>query len=107
MEWRVNECKKIAELIFSIFHYDLKPTLFSKALSSSLGKLRFQVPDTPKLPIKSFNPEVIRKEFTFLKNIKIHYSSTENIASIHEFAIIPENSIDFKYNKMKKGASIF
>jgi len=104
---RINECKKIVELIFSIFHYDLKPTLFSKVLSPSLGKLRFQVPDTPKLPIKSFNPEVIQKEFTFLKNIKIHYFSTENIASIHEFARIPENSINFRYNKMKKGTSIF
>ncbi len=104
---RISKCKEIADLVFTIFHNDLKPILFSKILSPSLGKLRVQLPDAPNLPIKSFNPEIIKDEFTSLKNIKINYFSTENIASIHEFAKISENNINFKYKKMKKGTSLF
>jgi hypothetical protein len=104
---RISKCKEIADLIFTIFHNDLKPILFSKIISPSLGKLRFQLSDAPKLPIRSFDPEIIQKEFTSLKNIKINSFYTKDIASIHDFAKISENNINFKYKKMKKGTSFF
>jgi len=104
---RISKCKEIADLIFIIFHNDLKPILFSKIIPPSLGKLRFQLPDALNLPIKSFDPEIIKKEFTSLKNIKINSFHTKDIASIHDFAKISENNVNFKYKKMKKGTSLF
>lgn len=104
---RISKCKEIVVLIFTIFHNDLKPILFSKITSPSLGKFRFQLSDAPKLPIKSFDPEIIQKEFTSLKNIKINSFHTKDIASIHDFAKISENNVNFKYKKMKKGTSFF
>lgn len=104
---RISECKEIADLIFNIFHNELNPILFGKVLSPSLGKFRIQVSDAPNLPIKLFNPEDIKKEFTTIKNIKINAFHMKDFASIHEFAKITESKISFKYKKMKKGTSLF
>lgn len=105
-EERINKCKEIADLIFSIFHDELNFILINKAISPPLEIVKTQIPNTPKLPVKSFNPKNIRKIFTDLINITIYYFPTENISSIHEFASNPENNIKFRYKKMKKGSSL-
>lgn len=104
---KISRCQKIAEIIYSVFHDHLSLILLSKGIAPFINHLRFKVSKAPKLPDKSFNPELIRKEFVDLKNNNIHYFTIKDFASIHKFAKIPENNLEFRYIKMKKGSSFF
>lgn len=104
---RIKKCQEISELIYFIFHNNLKRILLSKGLSPFFENLRYMVSEAPKLPIRSFNPKEIRKEFPNLKDLTIYYFSLDDIAKLHKFAQYPKNNLNFHYIKNEKGTSLF